>query len=342
MDAVDLEFIPLQAVTQLFQRKFRAVEDGLKADLAVEHKVSRRVGGGVPQLHRGVGDVHIDDGVVLLGLDFKRKAILCEGDFQVIFRAACRLVEFEGGRAQAHAALLHGSVLVDNEFAAVILVPRCRNGGREQRRPAGKLKGGAVCTLVITVDEGGRVFLVLPLQRRKRRVIRHVFHRHAAAAGKNGQPLGVDGGIDLVRIGGHLLRQFLQVAEAPEEVGGSLPIILRRVIHLVIRPLISSSNITLTAHKGILRFAAGLDTDKLRQIDTDRIAAGTGDLLPIVIRQAHKGIGPGVTVHIRLGDVNAVLIARPGTTLGNSLCIQILHGRGDGGTFRGDRGSRSI
>ena len=115
--------------------------------------------------------------------------------------------------------MLRGSVLVDNEFAAVILVPRCRNGGREQRRPAGKLKGGAVCTLVITVDEGGRVFLALPLQRLERRVVGHVFHRHAAAAGENGQPLGTDGDIHLVRFAGDGLRQFLQVAEAPEEMG---------------------------------------------------------------------------------------------------------------------------
>ena len=132
---------------------------------------------------------------------------------------------------------------------------------------------------------------------------------------------------------GDLLFQCLQVAEAPEEVGGISRIILRLEI---------KAHIALAAHKGIQRFVPWLHTDELRQIDTERLAAGGGDRLSIVIRQAHKGIGPGVAVHIRLGDVNAVLIARPGITLGNSLCIQILHGRGDGGTFRGDRGSRSI
>ena len=216
VDAVDLEFIPLQAVTQLFQRKFRAVEDGLKADLAAEHKVSRRVGGGVPQLHRGVGNVHIDDGIVVLGGNAKCKAVPREGDFQVIFRSGFGLVEFEGRRVQTHAALLHGSVLVDDELAAA--APRRRDGGRQQRRPAGEGEGFAVCALIIAVDEGGGVLLVLPLQRLERRVVGHVFHRHAAAAGENGQPLGTDGDIHLVRFAGDGLRQLRQAAEAPKEV----------------------------------------------------------------------------------------------------------------------------
>ena len=232
--AVDLEFISLQAVAQLFHRKLCAIENGLKADITAEHKVPRRVGSRLFQLYRGVGDVYIDDGGVFGRVNVKCKTLFCEGDPQRTIRAVCRLIELESRRTQVHAALLHGSVLVDNELAAA--APRCRDGGREQRRPAGEGKGFSVFALIIAVDEGDGVSVPL-FQRRKRRVIRHVFHRHAAAAGKNGQPLGVDGGIDLVRIGGHLLRQFLQVAEAPEEVGGSLPIILRRVIHRVTRPL---------------------------------------------------------------------------------------------------------
>lgn len=141
----------------------------------------------------------------------------CEGDPQRTIRAACRLIEFEGGRAQAHAALLHGSVLVDNELAAA--APRCRDGGRQQRRPACKGKGFSVFALIIAVDEGDGVSVPL-FQRRECRVIRHVFHRHAAAAGENGQPLGVDGGIDLVRFTGDGLRQLRQAAEAPKETQG--------------------------------------------------------------------------------------------------------------------------
>ena len=222
--------------------------------------------------------------------------------------------------------MLHGSVLVDNELAAA--APRCRDGGRQQRRPAGEGKGFSVFALIIAVDEGDGVSVPL-FQRRKRRVVGHVFHRHAAAAGENGQPLGVDGGIDLVRFAGDVLFQYLQVAEAPEEVGGISRIILRLEI---------KAHIALAAHKGIQRFVPRLHTDELRQIDTERLAAGGGDRLSIVIRQANKGIGPGVAVHIRLGDVNAVHIAPRGIALGNSLCIQILHGQGDGGTFRGDLG----
>ena len=324
--AVDLEFIPLQAVAQLFHRKLCAIENGLKADITAEHKVPRRVGSRLFQLYRSVGDVHIDDGGVVGRVNVKCKALFCEGDPQRTIRAVCRLIELESRRTQAHAALLHGSVLVDNELAAA--APRCRDGGREQRRPTGEGKGFSVFALIIAVDEGDGVSVPL-FQRRKRRVVGHVFHRHAAAAGENGQPLGVDGGIDLVRFAGDVLFQYLQVAEAPEEVGGISRIILRLEI---------KAHIALAAHKGIQRFVPRLHTDELRQIDTERLAAGGGDRLSIVIRQANKGIGPGVAVHIRLGDVNAVHIAPRGIALGNSLCIQILHGQGDGGTFRGDLG----
>ncbi len=215
---------------------------------------------------------------------------------------------------------------MDDEFSACS--PCCRNGGRQQRRPACKGEGFPVFAFIIAVDEGDGVSVPL-FQRRKRRVVGHVLHRHAAAAGENGQPLGVDGGIDLVRFAGDLLFQCLQVAEAPEEVGGILRITLR---------IESSTDIALTGHIEILRFAAGLNTDHLRQIDTDRRSAGGGDILPIVIRQAHKGIGPGVAVHIRLGDVNAVHLAPLGIALGNGRCIQLFHRRGDGGASRGDLG----
>ena len=321
--AVDLEFISLQAVAQLFHRKLCAVEDGLKADQAAEHKVSRRVGSRLFQLHRGVGDVYIDDGGVVFGGNAKCKAVPRERNIQLAIRAGFGLVEFEGRRAQAHAVLLHGSVLVDDEPAAA--APRRRDGGRQQRRPAGELKGGAVCTLVIAVDEGDGVLLVLPLQRRERRIVRHMLHRHAAV-GENGQPLGVDGGIDLVRFTGDGLRQLRQAAEAPKETQGICVAIFITEIKTDIIPAL---------HPGVAGAAGRRYADPFRQIGLDGAVF-------IVLRQSHKGIGPVVAVRIDLGDVNAVLIARPGITLGNSLCIQILHGRGDGGTFRGDRGSRSI
>ena len=217
VDAVDLEFISLQAVAQLFHRKFCALEDGLKADLAAEHQVSRRVGGGLFQRHLGVGDVHVDDGIVVTGVNTKCKAVPCKLDLQIL-TTAFGLVELEGRRAQAHAALLHGSVLVDDELAALILVPRRRDGGRQQRRPAGEGEVFSVFALIIAVDESDGVLLVLTLQRLERRVVRHILHRHAAAVGENGQPLGTDGDIHLVRLAGDGLRQLCQVAEAPKEV----------------------------------------------------------------------------------------------------------------------------
>ena len=322
VDAVDLELIPLQAVTQLFQRKFRAVEDGLKADLAAEHKVSRRVGSRLFQLHRGVGDVYIDDGIVFGRINVKCKALFRERNAQCAFRAGFRLVEFEGRRTQAHAALLHGSILVDNEFAAAIFVPRCRDGGRQQRRPACKGEVFPVFALIIAVDESDGVLLVLTLQRLERRVVRHMLHRHAAV-GENGQPLGVDGGIDLVRFTGDGLRQLRQAAEAPEEVGFIFRIILRSR---------AASNIALTAHIGIRRFVAGPNTDHLRQIDADRRSAGGGDRLPIVIRQSHKGIGPVVAVRIDLGDVIGAPITPRRIVLRR---IQIFHLAGEHGVFGG-------
>ena len=111
---------------------------------------------------------------------------------------------------------------MDNEFAAAIFVPRCRDGGRQQRRPACKGEVFPVFALIIAVDESDGVLLVLTLQRLERRVVRHILHCHAAVDGENAQPLGIDGGIDLVRVGGSWVRAFQQTTEAPKETPGVL------------------------------------------------------------------------------------------------------------------------
>ena len=292
VDAVDLEFISLQAVAQLFHRKFRALEDGLKADLAAEHKVSRHVGGGLFQRHRGVGDVHVDDGIVVTGVNTKCKAVPCKLDLQIL-TTAFGLVEFEGRRAQAHAALLHGSVLF-NDKTSLRLIPRCRDGGGQQRRPAGKGEVFSVFALIIAVDEGDGLSVPL-FQRRKRRVVGHVFHRHAAAAGENGQPLGTDGDIHLVRVGGDGLRQLCQVAEAPKETPGIRAVIFITEIKTDLIPAL---------HPGVAGAAGRRYADPVRQVSLDGAVF-------IVFRQSHKGIGPVVAVRIDLGDV----IGAPVTTL---------------------------
>ena len=150
----------------------------MEADLAAEHKISRRVGGGLFQLRRGIGDVHIDHGIVLSGVDLKRKAVLREFDFQVLAAAAVWLIELEAGRVQAQAAMLNRTILFDDELA-IRFVPRRRHGGREQRRPAGKGKFRAVFALVLAADEGDGVSILL-FQRVQRRIVSHIFHRYAA------------------------------------------------------------------------------------------------------------------------------------------------------------------
>ena len=150
----------------------------MEADLAAEHKISRRVGGGLFQLRRGIGDVHIDHGIVLSGVDLKRKAVLREFDFQVLAAAAVWLIELEAGRVQAQAAMLNRTILLDDELA-IRFVPRRRHGGREQRRPAGKGKFRAVFALVRAADEGDGVSILL-FQRVQRRIVSHIFHRYAA------------------------------------------------------------------------------------------------------------------------------------------------------------------
>ena len=129
MDAVDLEFIPLQAVAQLFHRERGTVEDGSEADVAAEHKVPRRVGFCVFQLDRGIGNVHKDDGVVLVGFNLERKAVFCERDLQVIFCTVFRLIELEARRVQAYAAVFDRAVLFYDQLSAV-LIPCRRDGGR--------------------------------------------------------------------------------------------------------------------------------------------------------------------------------------------------------------------
>ena len=128
--AVDLELVlGIQAVAQLFHRKLSAVEDGPETDVAAEHKVSRRVGFCVFQLHRGIGNVHKDDGVVLFGPDLERKAVFCERDLQVIFCTVFRLIELEARRVQAYAAVFDRAVLFDDQLSAA-LIPCRGDGGR--------------------------------------------------------------------------------------------------------------------------------------------------------------------------------------------------------------------
>ena len=158
--AVDLELIFLvQAIAQLFKRKFCAVEDGLEANLAAKHKITCRVGGGILQLHRGIGNVHIDDGIVLFGGDGKRKALVRERDFQLIRRAVLRLIELEGRGTEMYAALLDCSILFDDELS--VRAPRGRDRGREQCRAAGKGKICAVFALIIAVNQGNGLPVLL-------------------------------------------------------------------------------------------------------------------------------------------------------------------------------------
>ena len=210
--------------------------------------------------------------------------------------------------------MLHGSVLVDDEPAAA--APRRRDGGRQQRRPAGELKGSAVCTLVIAVDEGDGVLLVLPLQRRERRVIRHILHCYAAVDGENAQPLGIDGGIDLVRFAGDGLRQLRQAAEAPKETQGICVAIFITEIKTDIIPAL---------HPGVAGAAGRRYADPFRQIGLDGAVF-------IVLRQSHKGIGPVVAVRIDLGDVIGAPITPRRIVLRR---IQIFHLAGEHGVFGG-------
>ena len=99
-----------------------------------------------------------------------------------------------------------------------------------------------------------------------------------------------------------------------------------------------------TLHPGVQRLVARLHADVLRQIDADGVASGAGgdDLLRIVVRQAHKGIGPGIAVYIDFGGVNAVNLAPQPVSLGNRRGIQLFHRRGKHDTFGGDLGGLSL
>ena len=272
--AVDLELVfGIQAVAQLFHRKLGAVEDRPEADVAAEHKVPRRVGSRVFQLHRGIGNVHKDDGIVLFGFDLERKAVLCERDLQIILRTAFRLVELEARRVQAYAAVLNRAVLFYDELSAVLIPCRC-DGGREHRRAACKGKFRAVLALIVAADERNGVSVLL-FQRFQRGIVRHMLHRHAAVHGERGKPLGIDGGIHRIRLGGDILRARLdQIMEAPKEVG-----VLLRVVGF----FKCEAGITVTFHPGIQRLIARYYTDGLRQGGANRLSAAGGDVLFIVI-----------------------------------------------------------
>ena len=198
VDAVDLEFMLLvQAVAQLFHCESQAIEDGLEADLAGKHKIARRVGRRLSQLYLGIRNVHIDDGVVLVGIDAKREAVLCERDLQPVFFAVFRLIELEAGGVQVHALLLHAAILMDDELSAC--APRGRDGGGEQRCAAGKGEVRAVFAFIVAVDDRDGVSILL-FQRSQRRVVRDVFHGHAVSARKRREPLGRDRDFDFIRL----------------------------------------------------------------------------------------------------------------------------------------------
>ena len=200
---VDLELLFLiQAEAQLFHVELRALQDGFEADPAAEGQIACPVGRGALQLHRGVGDVHKDDGFVLGGINVKREALVRELDLQIALRAALRLIELEGRRVQMHAPLLHRSIPVDDQIPAS--APCGGDGGGEQRRAAGEGEFQAVLALVVAVNEADGGGAVYHLQNRQRRIIRHRLHHHAVPLGKDRQPLGLNGGIHLIRLGGDL------------------------------------------------------------------------------------------------------------------------------------------
>ena len=218
------------------------------------------------------------------------------------------------------------AVLFDDQLAAG-LIPCRRDGGREHRRAAGKGEFRSVLALIVAADQRNG-FSVLLFQRLQRGIIRHILHRHAAVYGERGKPLGRNGSIHRIRLGGDILRARLdQIMKAPKEVGVPL-----RAVGFLKR----DAGIAVTLHPCIQRLIARCYADSLRQGDTNRLAADGGDLFFIVIRQPHKGICPRVAVRVDFGDVNAVLLAPLGIPLGNGFCIQILHGRGECRAFGGD------
>ena len=254
--AVDLELVVfgIQAVAQLFHRELGTIEDGPETDVAAEHKVPCRVGFCVFQLDRGIGNVHKDDGVVLVGFNLERKAVLCKRNLQVIFRAVFRLIELEARRVQAYAAVFDRAVLFDDQLSAA-LIPCRGDGGREHRRAAGKGEFRSVLALIIAADQRNR-FSVLLFQRLQRGIVRHILHRHAAVYGERGKPLGRNGSINRIRLGGDILRARLdQIMEAPKKVGVALRVggFLKR-----------AAGIAITLHPGIQRLVTRYYADGLR------------------------------------------------------------------------------
>ena len=314
---VDLELLFLiQAEAQLFHVELRALQDGFEADPAAEDQIARPVGRGALQLHLGVGNVHKDDGFVLCGVNVKREALVRELDLQIALRTALRLIELEAGCTQMHAPLLYPTVPVDDQTPAA--APCGGDGGGEQCRAAGEGEFRAVFALIVAVDEANGV-AVYQLQRRQRRITCHGQHHHAVPPGKDRQPLGVDGGIDLIRLCGHLRGLHHQIAEAPEVASGAR-------IGLVVAE--NKPQAVLAHHPGVGGAAGRRHADRVRQIYLD----GVGFILAIVSRQPHKGIGPVVAVRIDLGDA----VVAPVAALSEArICGHILQLAGDDGAFGG-------
>ena len=192
---------------------------------------------------------------------------------QVILCAVFRLIELEARRVQAYAAVFDRAVLFDDQLSAA-LIPCRGDGGREHRRAAGKGEFRSVLALIIAADQRNR-FSVLLFQRLQRGIVRHILHRHAAVYGERGKPLGRNGSIHCIRLGGDILRARLdQIMEAPKEVG----VIFRTAVFSL-----CGIGSAVTLHPGIQRLIARCYTDGLRQGNANRLAADGGDLLFIVI-----------------------------------------------------------
>ena len=90
----------------------------------------------------------------------------------------------------------------------------------------------------------------------QRGIVRHILHRHAAVYGERGKPLGRNGSIHCIRLGGDILRARLdQIMEAPKEVGVALRVggFLKR-----------AAGIAITLHPGIQRLVTRYYADGLR------------------------------------------------------------------------------
>ena len=89
MYAVDLKFIGfltanrlfLQTVTELFERKLRAVKNGFEADIPAEYQVTLDIGSRLLELCRCIRNIDSNDGCVILRLNPKGQAVCiqCHG-----------------------------------------------------------------------------------------------------------------------------------------------------------------------------------------------------------------------------------------------------------------------